>query len=87
MEHRKIRRNRLQCKLCGDIIESKYTHDYVMCSCKKCAIDGGKEYVRFSAPKPDDVIFMHLRHTINNRSPDQSNRFLNSFSLNFYSET
>ena len=49
MEHRKIRRNRLQCKLCGDIIESKYTHDYVMCSCKKCAIDGGKEYVRFSA--------------------------------------
>lgn len=58
MEHRKIRRNRLQCKLCGDIIESKHTHDYVMCSCKKCAIDGGKEYVRFSAPKPDDVIFL-----------------------------
>ena len=29
-----------------------------MCSCKKCAIDGGKEYVRFSAPKPDDVIFL-----------------------------
>ena len=58
MEHKKIRRNRLQCKLCGDIIESKYTHDYVMCSCKKCAIDGGKEYVRFSAPKPDDVIFL-----------------------------
>ena len=58
MEHRKIKRNRLQCKLCGDIIESKYTHDYVLCNCKKCAIDGGKEYVRFSAPKPDDVIFL-----------------------------
>ena len=55
---RRIKRNRLQCKLCGDIIESKYTHDYVMCSCKKCAIDGGKEYVRFSAPSPDDVILL-----------------------------
>lgn len=58
MEHRRIKRNRLQCKLCGDIIESTYTHDYVMCKCKQCAIDGGKEYVRFSAPSPDDVIFL-----------------------------
>ena len=29
----------------------------------------------------------YLRHTINNRSLDQRNCFLNSFSLKFYSET
>lgn len=26
-------RNRAKCKNCGDIIESKYGHDFVTCSC------------------------------------------------------
>lgn len=65
MEHRRIKRNRLQCKLCGDIIESKYTHDYVRCSCKQYAIDNGKEYVRFTAPKSDDVIILTEYEDVN----------------------
>ena len=42
----KIIRNRIRCKKCGDIIESKFTHDYKECSCKSCFVDGGHEYLR-----------------------------------------
>lgn len=40
-------RNRLQCKLCQDIIESRDVHDFVSCSCRKVFIDGGREYCRW----------------------------------------
>lgn len=42
----KIIRNMIYCKSCGDVIESKHRHDFVMCSCGKCAVDGGKDYLR-----------------------------------------
>lgn len=42
----KIISNKIQCGLCGDIIESKHVHDFVWCSCKLVAVDGGKEYLR-----------------------------------------
>lgn len=42
----KIKVNKIQCKICGDIIESKHVHDYVECSCGACAADGGREYLR-----------------------------------------
>lgn len=40
--------NRIRCRECGDVIESYSVHDYVECSCGKCAVDGGKEYLRRS---------------------------------------
>jgi len=43
---RVIKRNAIRCKLCGDVIESKFTHDFVECSCGKSFVDGGKEYAR-----------------------------------------
>lgn len=46
MDNRKIIRNAVQCNKCGDIIESKYTHDFVWCSCENIAVDGGKSYLR-----------------------------------------
>ncbi len=58
MDNRKIKRNALQCKLCGDIIESKHTHDLVRCKCGKCFVDGGKDYVRFGAEKLEDVLLL-----------------------------
>ena len=42
----KIIRNRIRCKRCGDIIESKRTHDLVWCSCGSCAVDGGTSYLK-----------------------------------------
>lgn len=38
--------NRIQCKKCGDILESKSVHDFKMCSCRSCAVDGGHDYLR-----------------------------------------
>ena len=37
----KIIKNAIQGKKCGDIIESKYTHDFKYCSCGACAVDYG----------------------------------------------
>ena len=38
--------NKIKCKKCGDIIESKSTNDYKKCSCGAVAIDGGKDYLK-----------------------------------------
>jgi hypothetical protein len=38
--------NKAQCRKCGDIIESKQVHDFVYCSCRTIAVDGGLEYLR-----------------------------------------
>lgn len=38
--------NKVRCKKCGDIIESKHTHDFVRCSCGACAVDGGHDYLK-----------------------------------------
>lgn len=41
----KIIRNIAKCKICDDVIESKHTHDYVMCKCGAITLDGSKEYI------------------------------------------
>ncbi|WOV88046.1 hypothetical protein QWT69_02685 [Sporosarcina oncorhynchi] len=41
---RKLKRNRIRCTHCGDVIESKSEHDLTWCSCEKVAVDGGLEY-------------------------------------------
>ena len=45
-EYPVILRNMAQCRVCGDIIESKYTHDFKTCSCGAVSVDGGHEYLR-----------------------------------------
>ena len=42
----KIIKNAIRCKSCGDVIESKHVHDFVMCRCGSCAVDGGPAYLR-----------------------------------------
>ncbi|MEK5393579.1 hypothetical protein NSQ59_25050 [Margalitia sp. FSL K6-0131] len=51
--------NKVKCKKCGSIIESKYTHDFQRCVCGAIAIDGGREYQRLHWPagkEMDDCI-------------------------------
>ncbi len=55
MEYREIKRNIIKCKVCGDIIESKSTHDYKVCKCGACFVDGGKDYVRYGGKNLDDI--------------------------------
>lgn len=38
--------NKAKCNKCGEIIESKHRHDFVRCSCKNLAVDGGKDYLK-----------------------------------------
>ena len=40
-----IIRNAIQCKKCGDIIESVSVHDFKTCSCGACSVDGGHYYL------------------------------------------
>ena len=42
----KILVNKIRCRKCNDIIESKYTHDFVTCSCGTVSVDGGKSYLK-----------------------------------------
>lgn len=38
--------NKIKCKKCGDIIESKSTNDYKKCSCGAVAVCGGKDSLK-----------------------------------------
>ena len=49
-----IKVNKIQCKFCGDIIESKNVHDFKYCKCGKVAVDGGHEYLRRCFPETGD---------------------------------
>lgn len=42
----RIIRNAIRCKKCGGVIESKTIHDFKLCSCGSCAVDGGLDYLR-----------------------------------------
>ncbi len=46
MKAKIIIKNAIRCKHCGDIIESKHHYDFKFCSCQKCAVDGGLDYLR-----------------------------------------
>ena len=38
--------NQVECLKCGDLIRSKHRHDFVWCSCRSVAVDGGSQYGR-----------------------------------------
>lgn len=42
----KIKSNKIKCKSCGDIIESKDLYDFKRCSCGKVAVDGEKNILK-----------------------------------------
>ena len=42
----RIIRNAIRYRKCGDIIESETVHDFRVCSCGACAVDGGHDYLR-----------------------------------------
>ena len=48
MKVNKLIKNAARCTHCGDIVESKHTHDFQWCSCKTIAVDGGTSYLKRS---------------------------------------
>ena len=46
----------IKCLQCGEVLESKYTHDFVRCSCSnQTFLDGGDEYCRYGTMDMDKV--------------------------------
>lgn len=43
---KKIKVNKARCKKCGDVIESKFRHDFQSCKCGAIFVDGGRDYCR-----------------------------------------
>lgn len=50
---KKILCNKIKCKKCGDIIESKNRHDFVTCKCGSVAVDGDNSYLRRTGNRED----------------------------------
>jgi hypothetical protein len=44
---------KIKCKQCGDIIQSKFRHDFQQCRCGAIFVDGGKDYFRCGWPGSD----------------------------------
>jgi hypothetical protein len=42
----RLKKNSARCILCNTTIESRFTHDFVACSCGSIFTDGGTDYVR-----------------------------------------
>jgi hypothetical protein len=42
----KLIRNKAQCLICNNIIESTYRHDFRTCTCGALSVDGGLAYER-----------------------------------------
>lgn len=61
---RKIIKNAIQCKLCGEVIESTYRHEYVQCKCGAYAVDGGHDYLRRSFRDKDCYIDLSVTEAI-----------------------
>jgi len=48
--------NSVHCNLCGDNIQSYYTHDYKHCKCGNAMVDGGLDYARWGWREEKSVI-------------------------------
>lgn len=60
----KILKNCIQCKVCGDVIESKSVYDFKACSCGTCSVDGGLEYLRRVADDKESYVELSITEEI-----------------------
>ncbi len=56
----KIISNKIQCKHCGEIIESKHIHEFVTCKCETCSVDGGHYHLSRSYKNSPEEDFVEL---------------------------
>lgn len=56
----KIISNKIQCKHCGEIIESKHIHEFVTCKCKACSADGGHYHLSRTYKNSSEEDFIEL---------------------------
>ena len=73
----KVIKNAVQCKLCGEIIESTDRHQYVTCKCGACAVDGGHAYLRRSFRDKDCYIDLSVTVPLNKYKIERLQSLLN----------
>ena len=56
----KIISNKIQCKHCGEIIESKHIYEFVTCKCETCSVDGGHYHLSRSYKNSPEEDFIEL---------------------------
>lgn len=56
----KLKVNKIQCKHCDDVIESRHVHDFKKCKCGKIFVDGGLDYGRRGFPTSPEVDYIEL---------------------------
>jgi len=63
----KILKNAIQCKHCGEIIESLYPNDFVVCSCQSVAAYGGLSSLKrvFTTSPENDYVDVSIVDTAN----------------------
>ena len=78
--------NMIQCKKCGDIIESVTVHDFKTCSCGECSVDGGHDYLRRCAEDWDDYRTERnsRRCTGSHRTMTLHNKYMMTVEQNLY---
>lgn len=53
--------SKIKCMACGEILESKHRHDYVVCSCQNhTMIDGGDEYLRLGGKDLSKIFIIEV---------------------------
>lgn len=66
MNEKKLIKSAIKCTHCGDVIESKHTHDFKWCKCGTVYIDGGLSYTRVGFKNStDDFIDMREWEDVN----------------------
>lgn len=64
----KIVKNAIRCNHCGNVIESRYGHDFVTCECGCCSVDGGLDHLsRSFAHSPDDFTELSVLEDAENK--------------------
>ena len=56
----KIISNKIQCKHCEEVIESKVIHEFVTCKCETCSVDGGHYHLERSYKNSPEEDFIEL---------------------------
>ena len=60
----KIISNKIQCKHCGEIIESKHIHEFVTCKCETCSVDGGHYHLSRSYKNSPTEDYIELSEVV-----------------------
>ena len=68
---------KIKCKKCGDIIESKYRHDFKECKCGSIFIDGGQDYCRIGGEHTDIIFFDKFGFEVECQLPSPKGEGLN----------